>query len=427
MSHANEPLGSWYYPKAIIIFLLMALFLCFEMSLQVSPGVMAGQLRSSLHLTAFGLGIMSGVYFVTYTIMQIPSGLMYDRTNFRVLVTVAILICSAGIGIFGFSTGIVSGSFARLLMGFGSAFAFLSVLTVAARYFPPAYFAMLTGIAQLLAAIGGIMGNIPIAWSTDQFGWRHTLWGLMIIGIVLALVIWFFVRKPKPAPQSDTSQSEPVLATLKRIVHQPQTWMAALYAFFNWAPVTAFASLWGVPFLETSYHLTTTQAGSLCALIWLGIGIASPFVGGLSDLIDRRNPMLLTTAILGAISVSIVVYVPNLPIWVLGLFLFITGVGSSGQILSFAVVKDFTAQNRTSTSIGFNNMAVVASGILVQPFVGKLLSLHSGITAHTATNHSYSLSDFKTALIILPIFFIICAVLSLGIIRETYCGRRNAA
>lgn len=425
MSQHCASQDSWYYPKAIIIFLLMALFLCFEMALQVSPGVMAEQLRNSLHLTAFGLGIMSGVYFVTYTIMQIPSGLMYDRTNFRVLVTVAILICAAGIGIFGFSSGIISGSLARLLMGFGSAFAFLSVLTVAARYFPPAYFAMLTGIAQLLAAIGGIVGNIPIAWSTDQFGWRQTLWWLMVIGVFLAAIIWFFVRKPKPAPQSKAEDVEPVMCTLKRIIHQRQTWMAALYAFFNWAPVTAFASLWGVPFLKTAYHLSNTQAGSLCALIWLGIGVASPFVGALSDLIGRRNPMLFSTAVVGAIAVSIVVYVPHLPIWALSLCLFITGIGSSGQILSFAVVKDFTARKRTSTSIGFNNMAVVASGILVQPFVGKLLSLHSAMTAHVSIHHVYAIGDLKAALIILPIFFIICAILSLGIIRETFCGRER--
>lgn len=411
----------WYYTKAILIFILMALFLCFEMALQVSPGVMTVPLRHDLQLTAFGLGLMSGVYFVTYTIMQIPSGLLYDRANFRILVSAAILICAVGAAIFGHAIGLWTGALARMLMGFGSAFAFLSVLTVAARYFPAKYFAMLTGIAQLLAAVGGIAGNLPIAYMVDKLGWRDSMGLLSLGGVVLALIILIFIQKPK-APIAEGDTVEPVWQSLKKIVHKKQTWLAGLYAFFSWAPMTAFASLWGVPFLKTAYGFSTTQAGSLCALIWLGVGLTSPMIGALSDMIGRRNPLLFLTAIIGAIGIAVVVYVPNLPIYLLGIALFFAGIGSSGQILSFAVVKDNAERKRTSTSIGFNNMAVVASGILVQPIVGRLLEAHSRLK--TTTHSTYAMADFHTALVILPICFVLCAVLAFGSIKETYCGKK---
>ena len=67
--------------KASIVYFLAALFLCFEMALQISPAVMTPELKSSLNLTNFSLGIISGVYFISYTLMQIPSGMMYDRNN----------------------------------------------------------------------------------------------------------------------------------------------------------------------------------------------------------------------------------------------------------------------------------------------------------------------------------------------------------
>lgn len=409
--------GDWYYTKAILIFSFMALFLCFEMALQVSPGVMTRQLTKALSLTPFSLGLMSGFYYVTYTAMQIPSGLMFDRTNFRVLVTLAILICSLGAALFGLSNSIITASLSRLLMGFGSAFAFLSVLTVADRYFPARYFALLTGIAQLLAAIGGMAGELPIAWLIDKLDWRNTLLLLAGIGTVLGLIIWWIVTKPKkPAVNAETCEN--VSRTLHAIVRKPQTWWVAVYAFLNWAPVTAFAALWGVPYLQAAYGLPTTQAASLCALMWLGIGVASPFIGGLSDLMGRRNVLLIVTALIGMISISLVLYTTRLPIWLLGSLLFLTGLGSSGQILSFAVVKDESAKNRVSTSIGFNNMAVVASGMLMQPLIGHLLSHHA------AGSDTYLLADFRYALILLPICYGICALLPFCLIRETYCGNK---
>jgi MFS family permease len=407
---------------AIAVFALMAIFLCFEMALQVSPGVMTKPLREALHLSAAGLGLMSGVYFVTYAAMQIPSGLLYDRTNFRYLVTFAIIICAAGTALFSSATTLGTGAFARLFMGFGSAFAFLSVLTVAARYFKPKYFAFLTGIAQLLAAMGAAAGELPIAYAVKHIGWRTTLFDLSIFGVILASAIWFFVRKPK-APKNADEPNEPIMRSLKRIALCSQTWGCALYGFFSWAPATAFASLWGVPFVASTYHLPTTDAAGFIALIWLGIGVAAPTIGALSDVMGRRNPLLIVSALLGAIGIGTAIYIPHLPLWLLGVSLFLAGVGSAGQILSFAVVKDNANPQRLSTSIGINNMALVVTGIIVQPLIGKLLSHHSG---HIIYGHStFSLGDYHYALAILPLSFVMCALVTWLMIRETHCNAQS--
>lgn len=403
--------------KAIVIFILMALFLCFEMGLQVSPGVMTHELTDALKLNAFGLGLMSGVYFVTYTVMQIPSGLLYDRANFRKIVTIAITICAIGAGLFGLAQVMFEGALARLFMGFGSAFAFLSVLTVAARYFDKKYFAMLTGIAQLLAALGAIGGEIPVAWAVKHIGWRDTMLGLAGFGIVLMLVIWWFLQNACMGRKVE-AQTESVKTSLKTISKNKQTWLIALYVFCNWAPVTAFASLWGVPFLKQAYQLSTPAAASLISIIWLGIGLASPVIGALSDYWGRRKPILVLMGLIGLISVLVIVYIPTLPMWLLGVMLFTAGMGSAGQIVTFAVIRDYTAPQRTSTAIGFNNMAMVASGIIVQPLVGRLLNWISG----NATD--FTVSEFQHALIVLPIAFLICVVIALFGIRETLIPKK---
>ncbi len=401
--------------RAIFIFLLMAIFLCFEMALQVSPGVMTEDLSNSLHLTSFSLGLMSGVYFITYSLMQIPSGLMFDRLNIVKVVCTAIFLCSVGAGLFGFSHSFAQAVLARLLMGFGSAFAFISVLTAAARYLPSKYFAMLAGVAQLLAAIGAIGGALPIAWLNENFGWRESFLGFTVFGFLLIVLVVFTFRNMDTACKTPP-QNELVKHSLTEILKNPQTWLIGFYAFFNWAPITAFASLWGVPFLMTKYGFSLTLSASLISLIWLGVGLSSPFIGALSDRIRRRKPILILTALLGAAAIATIVYGPILSVLALGILLFITGLGASGQVLSFAVVKDYTEHKRSSAAIGFNNMAVVASGVVMQPLIGKLIETHGAPSA----GGLYPLDSFMHSLYILPLCYAMCVLIALVFIKETY-------
>lgn len=405
---------AWCSRRAVVIFLLMAIFLCFEMALQVSPAVMVSDLSNALNLNPFDLGIMSGVYFVTYSAMQIPSGLMYDRLNIVKVVCSAILICGIGAGLFGLSQSLLTGSLARMFMGFGSAFAFLSVLTVAARYFESKYFAMLAGIAQLLAAIGAIGGELPIAWLNRQLGWRHSFIVFMLIAFILIILILLAFRNI-PVECKIPKQSETIKSSLKEILKNTQTWFVGLYALLNWAPITAFASLWGVPFLMVKFNFSLEFAASLCSLFWLGVGLSSPFLGYLSDRLQNRKLILIGTASLGAGAFLILLYMPNLSAFEIGILLFIAGAGSSGQVLSFAVVKDYTMPGRTSAAIGFNNMAEVASGIIMQPLIGKLLVLTGG---------SASLAAFLHSLWVLPVCHILCMLIAFFLIRETY--KRNS-
>ncbi|MDA0911486.1 MAG: MFS transporter, partial [Proteobacteria bacterium] len=111
--------------KSVLLFILAALFLFFEMALQVSPGIMTENLMISLHIDIFWLGVTSGAYFITYTLMQIPAGLIYDRFSARNVIMLPLLICVIGGFLFGLAPNFYLAACARIFMGFGSAFAFI--------------------------------------------------------------------------------------------------------------------------------------------------------------------------------------------------------------------------------------------------------------------------------------------------------------
>lgn len=374
--------------KAFMLYILVSLFLFFEMAVQVSPSVMANQLMQSFQVGTFGLGLMSGVYFYTYTAMQIPSGLLLDKYNPRLIITLAIIVCVLGILLFAFADNIYMASLARLFMGFGSAFAFVSVLVVTADLFPAKYFATLTGVTQMLAAFGAMSGQMPISLLVGHIGWRNTILVLGIIGFVLAIIIWSVLKYQRCEHVIVDDNNAFSRHGLKSILNNHQTWLIALYACLLWAPMSGFASLWGVPFLQHVDQLNKPQAAFLTSLMWIGLAVASPLLGWYATKTGNKVRGLYLSALLGFIAFAFVVHF-KLPNYLLGILIFLAGAACAGQALSFTVVKENNNAHNRGAAIAVNNMAVVISGAVFQPVIGKLIEVFQ---AHGSIVKSYQLA-----------------------------------
>ncbi|MCD6038891.1 MAG: phtH [Gammaproteobacteria bacterium] len=402
--------------KAILLYSVVSFFLFFEMAVQVSPSVMATQLIHDFNIGAFGLGIMSSVYFYSYTAMQIPSGILFDKYNPRVIITLSILVCALGTLLFSLSKNIYLGSIARLLMGSGSAFAFVAVLVVTADLFKAKYFATMTGITQMLAAFGAMAGQMPISILVSYLGWRHTLWILTALGILLSIIVWSLLKYERDRGplhlQKIQKEMPTLLQSLKKIISNSQTWYIALYACLLWAPISSFASLWGVPFLISTDHLGATTAAFLCSFMWLGLALASPLLGMLSTAMNNRVCPLAISALIGALSFGIILEY-HLSLIMLGILLFFAGAACAGQALSFTLVKENNLISVKASAIAFNNMAVVISGAVFQPLIGKLIESNQAGSTLTDNPH-----HFKQGLFLVLAAYIIAFIVAIGFIKE---------
>ncbi len=403
----------------VIIYLLTSLFLVFEMAVQVSPSVMTHQLMSDLHINAYQLGIMSGFYFYTYAFLQIPSGMLFDRFKPRVVISTSIIVCSLGVLAFAYSPNLYVSILARLLMGAGSAFAFLSVLVVSADLFENKYFALLVGVTQMLAAIGAMMGQAPLGRLVLMIGWRHTMVILAIVGFILSVFILVCVNytRKKHAPNEHN-----MLKNLKKIFVSRQTWMIGLYAFLMWAPISAFASLWGVPYLISVFHLSYTTSTFVCSFMWLGLAFTSPVLGYWSTRIGRRATPLALAAFIGFLSFGSIILFHLTGIWLIIVLIFIAGAACSGQALSFSLITENNPVNQRATAIAINNVAVVLPGVIFQPLIGKLLMVLSGSSNRAPQElMHYSGLVFRESLSIILVGYFIAAICAFWFIKETYC------
>ncbi len=391
-------------PKALTMYVLVSLFLFFEMAVQVSPSVMAPQLMHDLNMTALGLGIMSGCYFYTYTAMQIPSGLLFDRFDARLVIVASILFCAIGSLLMGFSSNIFYACISRLLIGLGSAFAFVSVLVVTADLFEAKHFATLTGITQMLAALGAMSGQLPVSILVNSLGWRQTMFMFAIVGLLIAIGVYCFLRYEKHPREYKQETQHKILPQLKTIFAQKQTWFLAIYACLLWAPMSGFTSLWGVSFLVNVDGLSQASAAFFTSIMWLGLAIASPLLGHFSTQMRSRKIPLSLSALIGAAAFGCIV-IMKLQGWMLLSLLLLAGAACAGQALSFTVVKENNAKSVSATAMAFNNMAVVISGAIFQPLIGWLLNnLHFSVVMQYRIAISLLFFAYITAFIMATFF-----------------------
>lgn len=410
---------------AYFIFFLAASFYLYEFILQVAPSVMAIPMMKTFGVTGEGFGFISAFYFYAYAPTQLPAGVLYDRYGPRKLMTFAIILCAFGSAFFASTDSVFTACMGRFLIGIGSAFSFIGVLVLISRWFPPHYFAILAGVAQLMSSVGAMFGEVPLAYLIENVGWRKASFILAFIGFILAIFFWLFIRD-YPHQKNQIIPEHYLRDEWKRLVavcKHPHTWVIGGYAFAIWTPIAVFAALWGVPYLQEKFQIGVVAASGLCSMIWIGIGIGSPLLGWLSDKIESRRIALIISAILGLFATLILLYWPGLSFSFAPVILFVLGLGAGGQTVSFAVVKENNSPELVGTASGFNNLSVLIGGALFQPLVGSILQrtnswhLVNGVPV-------YSVESYQIALLIMPLCFLASLLIAGFLLKESHPSAR---
>lgn len=405
-----------------IVWGLGCVFYFYECLLQVSPSVMSNELMRDFGVTSQTLGILSGIYFYSYAAMQLPGGVMMDRFGPRRLLTIATMICGLSTIGFGLTENFFAACIARLMIGFGSAFAAVGAMKLAASWFPANRFAMLTGMMVTIGMLGAIGGEAPLALLIDNFGWRHSMIVMGSVGLLLAVLI-FLITKDSPKTKIGVTyhpqDEEPLFSSLYALIKNKQLWLVAIYGGLMFMTTPVFCGLWGVPFLMFKMNLAKTTAANYISLVFVGWAIASPLWGIFSNRIGRRKPSLYIASIGGLITCSIFVFAPIQSGWVMQLFLFLFGIFCAGFLPAFAVAKELCDKRYVATSLSFMNMMNMIGIALAQPLIGFILDrMWQGEIIDKV--RIYPLEAYHVALSILPAGILI-SLLILPAVKETYC------
>jgi MFS family permease len=407
---------------AWIVWGLSCLFYFYECLLQVSPSVMSNELMQAFSMTSQSLGILTGIYFYSYAPMQLPGGLLLDYFGPRRLLTIATFTCAASTIAFGYTDNFYTACIARLMIGFGSAFAAVGTMKLAANWFTPNRFALLTGMMVTIGMLGAIGGETPLALLIDNFGWRYSMMIMGAVGIVLTILIFLIVKdtpNSKPETYKKEKSQEHVIANLITLIRNKQLWLVAIYGGLMYMATPVFCGLWGVPFLMYKMHLVKATAANYISLIFIGWAIASPLWGIYSNHIGKRKPPMYVGSVGALITSCLFIYAPLNPGWLIQLLLFLFGVFSAGFLPAFAIAKELCSKQYVATGLSFMNMMNMIGIALAQPLIGMILDkMWRGEIVNQV--RVYPIEAYQLSLAILPLGFLI-ALIIIPKINETYC------
>lgn len=365
-----------------------------------------------------GIGILSGLYFYTYALIQLPVGLLVDRVGARKLMSIALIVCALCCFGFAQSESLLTASISRALIGASVAFAFVGTLSIASLFFPASRFAMLAGILLAVGMCGAIAGQAPLRLLMDDVGWRNTFKVLGVIAFVLAVFIYIAVPK-RPEQVATVAKPESIWVGLAAVLINRQSWLCATVGFGMSATMLSFAGLWAVPWLSSTHDLDKAEAASIASAMFVGWAIGSPVMGWLSDAIGRRKPVLITGALVALATLIIIVHVDIQHPGALALLFLVNGLGCCSMVVCFGLVREWNQSKNTASAVGFTNMWIVASGAVMQPLIGWLLDRQWGGDM-TDNVRVYSADAYQIALSSL-IFLAVLALIAAILVKETYC------
>lgn len=389
--------------RAWLVWCLGALSFSYAFFQRVAPSVMVPDLMRDFAVGAAVLGNLSAIYFYAYAGLQIPVGLALDRWGPRRMLSGAALVAAAGSTVFAAADGIALAYAGRLLIGIGCAVGFVGALKLATHWFPPERFAFVSGMTMLVAMLGAIAGQAPLAVLVDAYGWRLSLYGAAVAAAVLACATWLVVRdRPPGAANPHAVERITLTAGLVRVFIGWQNWVIALYAGTMAAPFLAYAGLWGVSHQMQLHGLERYEAAAANSLMLIGWAIGAPAGGWISDRLGRRRMPMAASAALSLVGWLILLYGPSLSIFASQVLLFAIGLFSGAMVICIAAARERALPSVGGATTGFVNTAMVGSGALLQPAIGYLLDRNwDGVMREGA--RIYSQQAFDAALVTLPI------------------------
>jgi sugar phosphate permease len=410
------------------VFLTGILYYCFAYLLRVYPSVMQPNLLQHFHMSAGSFGILSSFYYFAYAPLQLPIGVTIDKVGPRRALIFACSVSIVGAWLFAYSDYYAMALVGRFLIGFGSAFAYVTALKLATIWLPARYFATATGAVTGLGMVAAIATDLYLTHLIEVSSFQYALYFPVVIGVILLMLIVAVVREKAQeiraadavAPSADPSALSytHLMQQLLVIVKSQQMWVISIVGALLYLPSSMFLDVWAIPYFETVHHLSPHAAALGVSIMLFGWICSSFLTGALSDLLCTRKIPVVIGSFGAAATIAFILFVPNIPMSALYVLLFIGGAFCGPHPLCFTLCKENHSRKISGTTIAFANFIIMMGGFIFQPVVGKLLDWVSHGVIENGL-HIYSAADYVAALSIMPIGLCIAGVLSL-FIKETY-------
>jgi predicted MFS family arabinose efflux permease len=377
---------------------------------------MVNDLMTTFGATSTMLGVLISFYYYAYTILQLPCGVILDRIGARNLMGLSALLCVFGSVLFAGFDRIYVAQIGRFLVGAGSACAFISCLQVASSLFPKKYFVILAGVTNMMGTLGGLFGGPPVAKAVNIIGWQKTTYWLAGIGVLITLLIFFFI--PKDIKKKRTEKSfRSVLNAILKLLKNSQVILPGVVGSFMYLPISAFSELWAVPFFMSRYGINNEQASLASAMVFIGVAIGSILLAIFARRIRSYVKTMQISTIFTSLLFVLLLFV-QCNVYVAFGIVFLIGFLTGAQTISFTCAKNSVTSEFSGTALALTNCIIMLVGAIFQPLLGVLLDFFWNGKVKESGVRIYDIDCYNHALLVIPVCLMLAYLLSV-FVKET--------
>lgn len=369
-----------YWLQLALVFFLGWIFVYASRNIFSASMVAIGK---EFSLTGVQLGLINSLFYLAYTVVQIPSGAISDKIGLKVILVFGFVLFGVFTGLTGIAASFAVLIIMRIMVGIGQG-----------TYYGPQYALSSLNIPKKNRAIGNAIINSGMAFGTslgligggfivNKLGWRWNFYIFAIPIVLIAILFQFVIKKNKASEQERPADHIEAVEEVqverkgdrRNIIAIFIIVFCSLFGFF-------FIQTWLPTYLELERDIAKESVGFISSLVaWSSIPGALLWAR-LSDRFKNRKPFMVGLLLFALASTLGTGLLKSFPLLIVSLVLYgLTGKLALDPLLVSSLADNAPSKNPGTLFSTFNFIGMSAS--IVAPYVGGFLQDKTGSLSGT--------------------------------------------
>lgn len=372
------------------MWIVASIFYAYQYVLRVMPSIMLNDIMLQFNLNETSFGQFSGIYYIGYSLMHLPIGIMLDRFGPRKVMTGCILMTVVGLLPLIFAEHWVFPIIGRALIGIGSSAAILGTFKIIRMAFKEAHFTRMLSFSVTIGLLGAIYGGAPVSYMTDTLGYQAVVQIFALVGIGLAVLTYLIV------PEMDATHPASIISDIQKVFGNAKVMCLCIFSGLMVGPLEGFADVWGTVFFKTAYGFDNTTAASLPSMIFTGMCFGGPILGFIGEKIGHLKTVLISSVVM--MSAFVFLLFGEMSLSWLRVSLIIVGISCAYQILAIYAASTFVDESVAGLTTAVANMIIMIFGYAFHSIMGGVIKSLGGASSIEALQ--YGIGVIPIALVI---------------------------
>lgn len=355
--------------KRAICVVAAGFFTCFvSFAIRYCYGLVLPYMLSALAISKTEAGVIFSSYFITVTILSPLTGILADRFDIKIILTVFVSILAAGACLMSVSSSVVQASIFFAMIGIGHSACWAPVVTVVMRWVSPKRIGIAVSVVDLGVTAGIAVWSIIVPIIIRCYSWR-AVWVSLGITAFFVVGMNLFLIKSHPEMEADTQNMQkeqtPIRKSYSTIFQDSRFYLIGFsYLLISFSIIIPFTFL--VSYMTQQLMMPYASATSLLLIIAVTGAIGKLLLAYVSDRVGRLEIMMLC-GLLTAFGIFGMVSTHELSTLYILSAIFGIGYGTLWAIYA-ASARDFFPEEYSASIIGlwtlFNGLGSIIAPII---------------------------------------------------------------